>query len=223
MKAAAITAAAMAEHWNGRAHRFNSAASHLRHADEWRRVFAAALGPETGDVVDIGCGTGACALLAAELGHRVRAIDGSVAMLEFARAEALSRGLDVTFVHSTMDDARLEDESADIVTIRNVLWTLENPQAALALAHRLLRPDGMLLVSDGLWYLHRQNDSAEEFGVELPFFNGLGAEDVSRMLAEVGFGSARSWQHLFDVHPYGAVYDDTTRPIDFFVMTASKE
>ena len=220
MKAAPTTASAMAEHWNGRAHRFNPAASHLRHRDQWCTVFAAALGTEPKDVVDLGCGTGACAILAAELGHRVRAVDGSSAMLQFARAEAVERGLHVTFIQASMDDARLEDDSADIVTIRNVLWTLENPEAALTLARRVLRPGGMLLVSDGLWYLHRQNNSAAEFGVKLPYFNGLAAEDVKAMLERATFTGVRTWQNLFDAHPYGSVYDDPTRKIDFFVLTA---
>jgi ubiquinone/menaquinone biosynthesis C-methylase UbiE len=222
MKAAPTTAGAMAEHWNGRAHRFNPAASHFRHRNQWRGVLAAALGTEPKDAVDLGCGTGACALLLAELGHRVRGVDGSSAMLGFARAEAQERGVDVSFIHSTMDDARLEDESADIVTIRNVLWTLENPEGALSLAGRILRPGGMLLVSDGLWYLHRPNDSAREFGAELPYFNGLSAKDVGAMFARTGFEESGSWADRFDDHPYGTVYDDKTRMIDFFVLTASK-
>src|SRR5690606_37948218 len=183
---------------------------------------AAALGMEARDAVDLGCGTGACAILLAELGHRVRGVDGSSAMLGFARAEARERGLDVDFIHAAMDDARLEDESADIVTIRNVLWTLENPEAALSLARCILRPGGTLLVSDGLWYLHRPNGSASDFGAELPFFNGLVVDDVERMLERTGFEHAKSWGHLFDSHPYGPAYDDPTRMLDFFVMTATR-
>jgi ubiquinone/menaquinone biosynthesis C-methylase UbiE len=222
MKAAPTTASAMAEHWNGRAHRFNPAASHLRHRDQWRNVLAAALGTEPKDALDLGCGTGACAILLAELGHRVRGVDGSSAMLDFARAEARERGLDVDFLHSTMDDAMLEDESADIVTIRNVLWTLENPDGALSLAHRVLRPGGTLLVSDGLWYLHRQNSSAADFGAELPFINGLVVDDVRRMLEKTGFQHRAGWEHLLESHPYGSVYDNAARMIDFFVVTATK-
>jgi ubiquinone/menaquinone biosynthesis C-methylase UbiE len=222
LKAAPTTASAMAEHWNGRAHRFNPAASHLRHRDQWRGVLAAALGTEPKDAIDLGCGTGACAILLAELGHRVRGVDGSGAMLDFARAEVRERGLDVDFIHSTMDDAPLENESADIVTIRNVLWTLENPKGALSLAHRVLRPGGTLLVSDGVWFLHRKNSSAAEFGAELPFFNGLVVDDATTMLKQTGFEHPEGWGHLFDSHPYGLVYDDTTRVIEFFLLTAIK-
>ncbi len=222
MHAAPQTAKAMSDHWTARAHRFDGAASHVRHREEWQRVFSAALGSEARDVVDLGCGTGACALLLAELGHRVTAVDGSEGMLAHARREAQTRGLEIAFIQSAMDDANLNDASSDVVTLRNVLWTLENPQGALALAHRILRPGGSLLVSDGMWFLHRQNNSAEEFGKELPFFNGLTEIDVRAMLHDGGFGRVESWKHLFDVHPYGAVYDDSSRMIDYFVLTATK-
>lgn len=222
MLAAPDTAKAMSDHWNGRAHRFNAAASHKRHHDDWKGLFSAALGEDARNAVDLGCGTGACALLLAELGHRVTAVDGSEGMLSHARQDAEDRGLDLTFVHSTMDDAAIPDASADIVTLRNVLWTLENPAGALSLAHRILRPGGKVLISDGLWFLHRRNDSAAEFGQELPFFNGLTDIDARALLHEAGFGEVQSWKHLFETHPYGAVYDDSSRMIDYFVLTATK-
>lgn len=222
MKAAPNTAKAMSEHWNGRAHRFNGAASHKRNHDEWKSVFSAALGEDARTAIDLGCGTGACALMLAELGHHVTAVDGSEGMLSHARQDADDRGLTVDFVHSSMDDADLADESADIVTLRNVLWTLENPTDALALAEHILRPGGQVFVSDGLWFLHRENDSAAEFGAHLPFFNGLSESDAKSMLNEVGFQDVQSWGHLFQKHPYGAVYDDSARQIEYFVLTATK-
>lgn len=222
LKAAPFTAKAMADHWTGRAHRFNPAASHVRHKRDWQAVFTGALGNAPLDVVDLGCGTGACALLLADLGHRVRAVDGSEGMLAVARKEADTQGLNVAFVHSTMDDADLENESCDVVTIRNVLWTLENPGGAVALARRVLRPGGTILLSDGIWYLHRENNSAAHFGAQLPFFNGLEENDARKMLSDYGFEDPRSWHHMFETHPYGSVYDDPTRAIEFFVLTATK-
>lgn len=222
MLAAPNTARKMAQHWTNRAFRFDAAASHVRNHNEWRDVLSTALGNEPRDLVDLGCGTGACALLAAELGHRVTAVDGSEGMLSYARREAEARNLDITFVQSVMDEAELEPASADIVTLRNVLWTLEKPEGALRLAARLLRPGGTVLISDGLWFAHRENRSAEEFGAHLPFFNGLSEVDAKAILDTAGFNTVRSWQHLFESNPYGLMYDDTSRPIDFFVLTASK-
>ncbi|MBM6595600.1 class I SAM-dependent methyltransferase [Microvirga pudoricolor] len=212
------TAQAMADHWSARAHRFDGAASHIRHRAEWKRVLAAALGERSLDVVDLGAGTGACALIAAELGHRVTAIDGSEGMLAHARASAAERGLSVRFVKATMDEAGLAEASADAVTLRNVLWTLENPCAALALAWRILRPGGTLLVSDGMWRKPGQEREAVEiFGVELPFYNGLTEADARALLRDAGFLDPKPWHGLFSVNPYDAYGE-----IPFFLLTATK-
>jgi ubiquinone/menaquinone biosynthesis C-methylase UbiE len=219
-RVAPTTAFVMSEHWNARAWKFDAAASHRRDASSWRAVFDAALGSRAKDVVDLGCGTGACALLAASLGHRVTAVDGSREMLSHGRTAAAEAGLAIDFIHSTMDEAKLPSSSGDVVTIRNVLWTLENPQAALALAREILRPGGKLLLSDGLWYRHRVNNSREIFGTNLPFYNGLAENDARALIAGAGFRSVESWRHLMPGAPYGAAYDDPDTPIAFFVLTA---
>ncbi len=219
-RVAPITASAMAEHWNARAWTFDGAASHRRDASSWRSVFKAALGGQPSAVIDLGSGTGACALLSASLGHRVIAVDGSREMLSHARAAATEAGFDIQFINTTMDEADLPAASADIVTLRNVLWTLEHPSAALALARRVLRPDGKILVSDGLWFRHRINDSRDQFGAHLPFFNGLTEADARQLVADAGFAGIESWRHLMPGNPYGSVYDDPETPIDFFILTA---
>ncbi|MGF0524459.1 class I SAM-dependent methyltransferase [Agrobacterium pusense] len=219
-RVAPTTATAMADHWNSRAWKFDGSASHRRDAESWRAVFEAALGNVPRDVTDLGCGTGACALLAASIGHRVRAVDGSVEMLAHARSAAVDAELDIQFINATMDDAALSQVSADIVTLRNVLWTLENPPAALSLARRILRPGGKLLISDGLWFRHRANDSRDVFGANLPFYNGLTEADARHLIDDAGFGEVESWRHLMPGDPYGAVYDDPNTPIAFFILTA---
>ncbi|MBS9719587.1 class I SAM-dependent methyltransferase [Tianweitania sp. BSSL-BM11] len=214
------TAKAMSEHWTARAHRFDGAASHLKQFDTWLNLFRQALGEKKLDVVDLGTGTGACALLCATLGHRVTAVDGASGMLDYARAQAKERGLDIRFIENTMDDADLPDACADIVTIRNVLWTLEQPEQTLRLAHRLLRPGGRILVSDGLWRTS-PNTSADAFGAELPFVNGLSETEARAMLDRAGFGDITAWQHLLPNDLYGTMYDPGAQEmIRFFVLTA---
>ncbi len=216
------TARAMAEHWTARADRFDGAASHLKAFDLWLELFRRILPSEPVDVLDLGTGTGACALLCASLGHHVTAVDGSSGMLDFARKQAQQRSLDIHFVQNTMDEADLPDVSADVVTLRNVLWTLEEPQEALRLAHRVLRPGGMIVVSDGLWRC-AENRSAETFGAELPFVNGLHEDDVRGMLTEAGFGQATAWQQFLPTDLYGPMYDPgATESIRFFVVSARK-
>lgn len=200
---------AVTAYWNARAPLFDGAASHVAQREFWLRVLEAAFQADApSDVVDIGTGTGACALLAATLGHRVRGYDGSQGMLEVARAAAREAGLDIAFEGSTLQEAAIEEASADIVTLRNVLWTLEHPQEALGLARRILRPGGLVLVSDGLWSVAPQYRSTypEELAAALPLHGGLTEEQAKDMLAEAGFSDLRSWQRLVASSPYpGAV------------------
>lgn len=215
------TARAMAEHWNGRADKFQRSPSHLRLRTVWSDVFAAAIGVGDGRAIDLGCGTGACALSLAELGYRVTAVDGSEGMLSRARTDAIERGLDVEFIRSDMDGLPLSDGIADVVSIRNVLWTLERPEQAIQLACRMLKPGGTLFVSDGIWRVG-ENDSQSDFGYRLPNFNGVSETAAKTWLSEAGLSSIRSWQHLFAEHPYGPKYDtdDNLDLIEFFVLTA---
>lgn len=75
---ASEVAAGVTAHWDARAPYFNGAASYVRTPDLWKEVLAAAFAADRPkDVVDLGTGTGACALAAAALGHRVRAYDGA--------------------------------------------------------------------------------------------------------------------------------------------------
>ena len=205
-------------YWSARAPQFDGVASHVAQREIWREVLEAAFeaeGPK--DIVDLGTGTGACALIAASLGHRVRGCDGSEGMLAVARAAARAMKLDVAFEAAVIDDAGIAPASADIVTLRNVLWTLERPMDALLQAHRILRSGGMVLVSDGLWSVAPQFRSTYEPGLaaRLPLHEGLTEDLARRMLTEAGFGEALSWQHLFAKPPYPG-------DVPMFVLTARR-
>ncbi|MCJ2101014.1 class I SAM-dependent methyltransferase [Methylobacterium sp. E-046] len=195
----------MTAYWDARAPHFDGVASHVRLQEVWREVLAAAFAVDTPcDVVDLGTGTGACAIIAAALGHRVRAFDGSTAMLAVARAAAERAGHQVTFVQSRIADAPIAPASADIVTLRNVLWTLERPAEALEVARRALRLGGRVVVSDGLWS-HAPDDRSDytpDVAARLPLHAGLSEADARRLLHDTGFDGISSWQHLFRSEPY---------------------
>lgn len=215
---AAEAQAEVSDYWTRRAPAFDGVASHVAQASLWRDILETAFeAKEAKDVVDLGTGTGACALIAASLGHRVRACDGSAGMLAVARQAAEASGLDVIFEQALIEEASFAPGSADIVTLRNVLWTLPDPMAALRKAHLLLRPSGVVFVSDGLWSIAPQYRSTypETLAASLPRHDGLTEDDARAMLAEAGFGTARSWQHLFSASPYPG-------DVPMFVLTAKK-
>ena len=87
-------------------------------------------------------------LLAAELGHRVTALDLSPGMLERARAKARERNLDVGFVVGSADQP--PRGPFDAVIERHVLWTTPEPVRALR-AWLEAAPDGRLVLFEGTW------------------------------------------------------------------------
>lgn len=209
-------------YWSEHAPRFNTTASHIQFARDWAAVFAMAVpAPPVRDVVDLGTGTGACALILAALGHRVTAVDGAPGMLEQARQNAKVIGVDVRFVQGDVDQPGLPAASWDVVCARNLFWTLPDPDRTLATIHRLLRPRGILLFSDGMW-----RDPADPEGVwattyddvndALPFYHGIEQSDAEALLGRNGFGAIQRWHHLFTSHPY-----PKPTPRRFFVLTAS--
>jgi SAM-dependent methyltransferase len=104
--------------------------------------------PKPGEiVVDVGCGTGNAALLAAARGASVTGVDPARRLLDVARERAVEEGLDVTFVEGTAEALPLEDGIADLVTSSfGVIFTPDVPAAVVEL-DRVTRPDGRILVS----------------------------------------------------------------------------
>ena len=94
--------------------------------------------------LDIGSGTGVCALLAQEIvgeSGRVVSLDPSIRMLEVARA----RGVRET-VHSGAEHLPFSDGSFDCVSMAYMLRHIEDMHIAFAEARRVLRPGGRLII-----------------------------------------------------------------------------
>jgi SAM-dependent methyltransferase len=96
-------------------------------------------------VVDVGCGTGNAALLAAERGATVTGVDPAQRLLDVAAASAAERELDATFVRGVADDIPLEDDGADVVlSVFGVIFA-PDPAAAAAEIDRVTRPNGRVV------------------------------------------------------------------------------
>lgn len=139
--------------WDADAHSYDASAGHAMsdpvEAAAWRAVLLRALPPAPAHVLDVGSGTGALALLAAELGYRVTAIDLSEGMLTKAREKAAAQGREVTFVHGPAEQP--PDGPFDAVIERHVSWTLPDPVAALGAWRRVTVPGGRLVLLEGSW------------------------------------------------------------------------
>lgn len=102
-------------------------------------------------VVDVACGTGAVALVAAQkvgTDGRVVATDFSPAMLETAQKNAASRGLhNIEFLVRDAAQLQLEANSFDALTCGFSLFLFPDMAQCLQEMHRVLKPGGRLGIS----------------------------------------------------------------------------
>ena len=97
-------------------------------------------------VVDVGCGTGNAALVAAARGARVTGVDPAPRLLEVARAEAAARRLEVAFVRGDAAALPLEDASADaVLSVFGVIFAPDVEAAAAELTR--VAHDGPIVLS----------------------------------------------------------------------------
>lgn len=104
--------------------------------------------PAAGErVVDVGCGTGNGALLAADRGASVTGVDPAARLLEVAREQARQRNLDADFVPGDAGALPLGDGEADLVlSVFGVIFA-PDPEAAAAEMARVSAPDGRIVFS----------------------------------------------------------------------------
>jgi ubiquinone/menaquinone biosynthesis C-methylase UbiE len=97
--------------------------------------------------LDVGCGTGELAFMAAETGADVTAADLAPVLVETARRQAADRGADVTFEVADVEGLPYGDASFDIVTSSvGAIFAPDHTAVAGELA-RVCRPGGELALT----------------------------------------------------------------------------
>jgi SAM-dependent methyltransferase len=95
-------------------------------------------------VLDLACGTGNAALLAAARGATVTAVDFEPALLEIAAARSTALNLQVKLVQADLQRLPPEDDSFDVVlSAFGVMYAADHDAAAAALASSA-RPSGRI-------------------------------------------------------------------------------
>jgi SAM-dependent methyltransferase len=112
------------------------------------RVVVDRAAPSAGErVVDVGCGTGNAALLAARRGARVTGVDPATRLLQVAREQAAADHLDADFVAGDAASIPLADGEADlVVSVFGVVFA-PDPGAAAAEMARVTGPAGRIVLS----------------------------------------------------------------------------
>lgn len=146
-------------------------------------------------VLDVGCGTGNAALLAAERGARVTGVDPAASLLELAVTDAEERGVKATFV--TGDATRLPVADASFDAVLSVFGVIFAPDAHAAAAElaRVTAADGRIVLTAWLpggvfaeaMGLRRQAIAAARGPVGPPPASWHDREWVTRLLGPLGF------------------------------------
>ena len=124
--------------------RYEATAADLAPAAE-EVVRAAALQPGE-HVLDLGCGTGNAALLAARPGVRVTAVDPAPRLLGVARDRAAAEGKQIEFVEGRAESVPVEAGAVDVVlSVFAVIFA--DPAAAAGELARVLAPGGRVVLS----------------------------------------------------------------------------
>lgn len=190
---------AMRARWNAKGHTYEHAGAHGTKSpaerERWRRILER-LGTGSLDVLDVGTGTGFVALILAELGHRTTGVDWSLTMLDQARVKAQEAGLEIAFLEGEVEAIPFAVASFDAVAARHVLWTLAEPQRAIAEWYRVLRPGGRALAD----FSPRQpgekgHHYPPEIEERLPLNRDVGPEEVAALFVNAGFAGV-------DVEPF---------------------
>lgn len=98
-------------------------------------------------MLDVGCNAGAQARLWAELGHEVTGLDINEPLLDAARARALAEGLNINFKLGTATQLPFEDASMDVCILLELLEHVQDWEACLKEAVRVVKPGGLLYLS----------------------------------------------------------------------------
>lgn len=134
-----------------------------------------------GDVLDIGSGDGAIASLLAARCRSLTCLDRSEKVLAAARSR-LEHLPNVAFELGDMHELPFADESFDQVSMCHVLTFSDDAPRALAQAHRVLRPDGDLILTT--LAAHRHMDIAATYS---HVNNGFAPDDLCRRLEAAEF------------------------------------
>lgn len=157
-------------------------------------VSKAALQPgET--VLDLGCGGGVDAIIAARLvgeAGKVYGLDMTAEMLELARENARAAGADnITYIEGLIEDIPLPDAAVDVVLSNCVINLSEDRPAVLREALRVLVPGGRFVVSDIVEFEPVTIEARDDLCVIAGTTNGmLSADAYLQLLRDVGFASA---------------------------------
>jgi len=199
-----------------------------KHAPEWDQIrnqwfgesfhleaLLALLDP-TWTVADLGTGTGLMLPLLAPHVKQIIAVEPAPAMLKRAKARIGELHLaNVDLRQGSLEQLPIDKNSCDIALLTLVLGYTESPLLALRNVHRILKPNGRILITD----LQPHNVAIFQEKLNQRHM-GFSAETITATLHEAGFDSIR----IHPIAPKTARSKDANVAVpDLFVARAIKQ
>jgi ubiquinone/menaquinone biosynthesis C-methylase UbiE len=131
-------------------------------------------------VLDLGCGTGIVARVAADElggGKTVLGIDLTPGMLEAAQSVSADTHPDITWQQGQAEDLPLARSSFDVVLSQQAFQFFEDRDAALKEIHRVLRPGGRMVLS-----VLRSTEHNHTYKPLIEAFRRHGGDDLGTMM-----------------------------------------
>jgi ubiquinone/menaquinone biosynthesis C-methylase UbiE len=153
-------------------------------------------------ILDIGTGNGFVALILAEMGHEITAVDISSKMLNKAMDNSLKSNLPINFHCADAEKLPFLDEYFDVVISRYLLWTILNPFNTLMEWKRVLKKGGSVIIMENEWnelgiknFLNKDDYDIfskyyDPIKNKLPFYTPKKG-DMLTLFGEVGYENAK--------------------------------
>lgn len=119
--------------------------STIKNTVEW---VLAQTGKEAMNILDLGCGPGLYTEIFAKKGHKVTGVDFSQNSINYAKEEAIKKGLDINYLHQNYLELDVPEKSFDLVTLIYTDLGVLNPDERDTLLKNIkkaLKPGGIFI------------------------------------------------------------------------------
>ncbi len=170
-------------------------------------------------VLDVACGTGIVARIAAERlqsSGSVTGIDMNPAMIDVGKRAALEEGLAIDWNVGKAESLPYPDRSFDLVTIQQGLQFFPDKQAALAEIRRVLRPRGTFALN--IWASHDRQGINGAFADSVARVTGAASMHTPYAMGDMGVISELLTKAGFEVDSIERVEIECTySPVEGFL------
>jgi ArsR family transcriptional regulator len=140
-------------------------------------------------IADLGAGEGTFSQLLAQRAERVIAVDSSAKMVEFGARLAAENGIaNLEYRLGDLESPPIEEASIDLAFFSQSLHHALHPAQAVAVAHRMLKPGGRIVILD----LKKHGfEQAREMYADT--WLGFSEVELRGFLEKAGFAGVQSW------------------------------